>query len=839
MAININKKPHVKDLTYISLFSGAGVGCYGFKQQNFKCIATNELIEKRLNIQKYNKKCIFESGYVCGNLSNKEIKNKVYNELKTNNVKNLDVLIATAPCQGMSVANHKKKNEITRNSLIVESIKITKNIKPKIFIFENVRSFLNTTCTDVDNISRTIDQSIKLNLAGNYNILSKIINFKDYGSQSSRTRTLIIGVRKDLIDISPYKLFPKKQNAKILKQLIYHLPILKNMGDVNQDDIYHSFRNYDKKMLPWIENIKEGQSAFDNKEYFRIPHKIINNKIVFNKNINGDKYSRCYWNRVAPCVHTRNDILSSQSTIHPEGNRVFSIKELMKMMTIPDEFNWSNIEYRELNKLSLTKKNKFLKDAELNIRKCIGESVPTAIFQQIATNIKKELNQKKISINNINEIIKLNNLTDNKKLKKFLKNNPYRFTLNTLFIVAELSNTKKIKTKAYFTRESVVFNIVNNLPDFKNKKTIKILEPSVGIGNFLFSLFNKYENCKNVVLDVIDIDINSIEVMQILLQKIKIPINFTINFICKDFLFYENSYNYDLIVGNPPFGKIIKNKSLLDQYKIGIFNQNTNNIFSFFIEKALRISKYVSLITPKSLINSPEFNQSRKLLEKQNIYSLTDYGEKGFKGVKIETMSFLLDTYKKSKNQKIKIESYITNEILYQHNNYIFDKAFPYWLIYRNSFFDTIVDKMELGIFKSFRDRQITKKHTLCSGVFRVLKSRNIDNNRIIDINNYDCFINEINNFAVSKFLNKNNIVLVPNLTYNPRATFLPKNAITDGSVALLTLKDNNIKIANKHLKYYSSDEFSKYYAIARNRGTRSLNIDSGSVQFFGLLKNI
>ena len=145
---------------------------------------------------------------------------------------------------------------------------------------------------------------------------------------------------------------------------------------------------------------------------------------------------------------------------------------------------------------------------------------------------------------------------------------------------------------------------------------------------------------------------------------------------------------------------------------------------------------------------------------------------------------------------------------------------------------------MELNIFESFRDRQITKKHTLNSGNIRVLKSRNIANNDIKDIENYDCYINEIDSFVISKYLNKNNIVLVPNLTYNPRATFLPKNTIADGSVALLKPK-NNVDITSKHLEYYSSKEFTEYYKIARNRGTRSLNIDNNSVQFFGLLKEI
>ena len=108
--------------------------------------------------------------------------------------------------------------------------------------------------------------------------------------------------------------------------------------------------------------------------------------------------------------------------------------------------------------------------------------------------------------------------------------------------------------------------------------------------------------------------------------------------------------------------------------------------------------------------------------------------------------------------------------------------------------------------------------------------------NSIKDIDNYDCFINEIDSFVVSKYLNQNDIVLIPNLTYNPRATFLPKNTITDGSVALLKSK-SNISVAESHLEYYSSKEFTEYYKIARNRGTRSLNIDNNSVQFFGLLK--
>ncbi len=200
-----------------------------------------------------------------------------------------------------------------------------------------------------------------------------------------------------------------------------------------------------------------------------------------------------------------------------------------------------------------------------------------------------------------------------------------------------------------------MFNVINKLPSFKTKKSLKILEPSVGIGNFLPLLFKKYKDIQDVILDVIDIDKDSLDTLKVLLSKTKIPKNFTINFIHSDFLLWESNITYDLIIGNPPYGKIVNNKNLLNKYKLNIKNTNTNNLFSFFIEKTIKLSKYVALIVPKSLINAPEFNQTRDLLENVNLHSLTDYGEKAFKGVKIETISFYLILIKKNKLKKIKI----------------------------------------------------------------------------------------------------------------------------------------------------------------------------------------
>jgi DNA (cytosine-5)-methyltransferase 1 len=364
-----------KPLTYISLFSSAGVGCYGFKLNGFECIATNELLTKRLKIQAYNNKCKYETGYIGGDISNPNVKAKLLTELKfwqdKHKIKEPDVLISTPPCQGMSVANHKKNDEKSRNSLVIESIKVTQELLPKFFIYENVRAFLNTICTDIDGIDKPIKEAIKYNLGGQYNILSKIVNFKEYGSNSSRTRTLVIGIRKDIQDVSPFDIFPKKQKAKSLRQLIGDLPALEEMGEISED-IFHGYREFDQRMLPWIENLEEGQSAFEQTEELRIPHRVIDGKLVPNKSKNGDKYARWYWDKEGPCVHTRNDILSSQNTVHPKDNRVFSIRELMRMMSIPESFEWSNVKTKDLNERTHLEKKLFLKKEELNINNNLG-----------------------------------------------------------------------------------------------------------------------------------------------------------------------------------------------------------------------------------------------------------------------------------------------------------------------------------------------------------------------------------------------------------------------------------------------------------------------------------
>ena len=829
--------------TYISLFSSAGIGCYGFLDAGFECIATNELIERRINVQKCNHKCKYDSGYICADITKQETKDALYEQIalwkKKEGVKRVDVLIATPPCQGMSVANHKKSDtEIVRNSLVVESISIIKEIQPRFFVFENVPAFMKTVCTDVDGVDKPIAQAIEHNLGPDYSYTSKVINFKNFGASSSRQRTLVIGVANDYADeVSPYELFPDMVKEKTLREVIGHLRALKTFGEIDANDIYHAFRVYPEHMRSWIANIGEGESAFDNKDDINKPHQIIDGKLVINQQKNGDKYRRQIWDKVGPCIHTRNDQLASQNTVHPSDDRVFSIRELMMMMTVPSSFKWVTEDECELNKLSDEQKRVFLKKHEINIRQSLGEAVPTAIFNAIAKKIKAVTDNPPKTTAIINRIVASYELDSSESLLNFIDDNPEHLSLAQMGRVCELANSKRIDNAAYFTSKSLISAMLNNL-NMVDKSTIRILEPSVGIGNFVPLLAKKFQG-KNLIIDVVDIDATSLEIAKKLIKAHNLSECVQVNCICDDFLTHAFAEHYDYVIGNPPFYKMGADlNKKLELYRSAAINKETRNICSFFLDKAVSLADNVVLIFPKFVLNTPEFAATREYLGKKSVECIIDFGEKGFPGVLVETIALFVNNLVKPRTTKV--ISFSKHLTLEQKQSYIFSDDFPYWLIYRDETFDEVSAKLEFDVFKVFRDRQLTSKHLRESGEIRVLKSRNIsdDGTKIIDIENYDSYVNreDIKGLYVEEYLDDDSVYLTPNMTYNPRVMRKPKNVIVNGSVAILIPK-GNFTTSDEQLKYFSSTEYRKFYQIARNYQTRSLNVDSCSVFFYGLLK--
>lgn len=841
MAMKINSP-----LNYISLFSCAGVGCYGFKQEGFSCIATVELEEKRLQIQRYNDKCKYDTGYIAGDIKLASTKQAVFMEIrkweKNEKINGVDVIIATPPCQGISDSNHKKRpDEINRNSLVVESIEMVDNIRPKVFILENVKGFMKTLCVTKDERVVPIMEHIRETLGKNYVISGNILNFMNYGANSSRTRTLVIGVSKKYRDVvTPLDLFPQFQKEKTLEQVIRHLPVLE-WGEIADYDFYHAFRTYDINMRAWIHDLLPGQSAFDQENPLKRPHQVKNGAVIENVKKNRDKYTRQRWNRFVQCVQTRNDQLAAQNTIHPEQDRVFSIRELMEMMSIPSDFKWYNHSLQELNALSIKDKKKLYKENEINIRQCIGEAVPTIIMQQIASKIKTVFTKKICNSAEINKIIANYHLSGIETLKAFLECNPERLDLPTLMRITELCNAQREQNAAFYTNKFLVNEIMDKLPTI-NKEEIRILEPSVGAGSFLPFLFVKYADVPHVIIDAVDIDENSIENLKLLMKNVTIPPNFEINYICSDFLVFDPIHRYDIAIGNPPYAKLKKRTSEITVRLWRNANQATNDLAEIFLEKCMQISDCVALVLNKSILSNDEYRDTYELLRKVKIETIIDFGRYGFTGLSIETIALIV--YPNQKPGITMVHSLKYNKSYKQEQSYITDRKFPFILIYRNENFDRVAEKLQFGVFDVFRDRQITRsitKHCNPEQGLWVIKARNVDDNGmgVSHINGYDVYLSledakELNAFT---YVNNFNVYLTPNMTYNTRVIKNIPNVIPDGSVAVLIPK-KDVSLSDVQLRYFASEEFRKFYLIARNLSTQSINIDKTSVYFFGLLKD-
>ena len=115
-----------------------------------------------------------------------------------------------------------------------------------------------------------------------------------------------------------------------------------------------------------------------------------------------------------------------------------------------------------------------------------------------------------------------------------------------------------------------------------------------------------------------------------------------------------------------------------------------------------------------------------------------------------------------------------------------------------------------------------------------MLKSKNIlDNGSIVHKIGYDRYVDSVEEFTVRQFLNTKSIIM-PNFTYNTRATILPDNAIPNGSIAILTPKVENVKF---DLAFYATDDFRRYYAIVKSMSKFTLNIDKCSLYYIGAPK--
>ena len=449
---------------------------------------------------------------------------------------------------------------------------------------------------------------------------------------------------------------------------------------------------------------------------------------------------------------------------------------------------------------------------------------------------------RKYSSLEINKFIEHYQLASNNNLLPFLSNNPERLDVPTLIRITELCNGKREENEGFYTNKYLVNEIMDKLPDF-NQDTIRILEPSVGAGSFIPFILIRYAHIPHVIIDVVDIDPDSIENFKIILGMLDVPDNFTINIICNDFLLFNNESKYNLAIGNPPFAKLKRITPEIKKVLNENYNKSTKDLAELFLEKCLRICDHVALVLNKTILSSEEFSATRDMLSKMRISHIIDFGRYGFTGVSIETICMIISP--KQKPAETSVYSMKFSKLHKQRQDYITDPKFPYFIIYRNENFDKVADSLLFDVFEVFRDRQITKalttKEKNSDDDLWVIKARNLDDNGsgVSHIKDYDVYLSrsKAESLSVQRFVGDTTVYLTPNMTYNPRIVENVEGIIPDGSVAVLTPK-NGIRLTSKQKAFFTTPEYREFYSIARNLSTQSINVDKTSVFFYGILNH-
>ncbi|WP_277302121.1 DNA cytosine methyltransferase [Veillonella caviae] len=105
---------------------------------------------------------------------------------------NIDLFVGGSPCQSFSLVGKQRGLDDTRGTLFYEFARLISEIKPKVFIYENVKALLSN---DNGETWKTV-QKIFDDLG--YDWFYQILNAKDYGIPQNRERLFVVGFRKDL-----------------------------------------------------------------------------------------------------------------------------------------------------------------------------------------------------------------------------------------------------------------------------------------------------------------------------------------------------------------------------------------------------------------------------------------------------------------------------------------------------------------------------------------------------------------------------------------------------------------------------------------------------------------
>ena len=413
------------DLTFIDLFAGCGGLSLGLEKAGLIPLYVNEINKDALETYLINRDKDFP--YLREKFNSYDIKDiitkdKFFNDLfkefkkvfcrdfKKNNV---DLVVGGPPCQGYSGIGVRRsysvdKIQLPSNHLYQDMAFFIHSIKPKMFMFENVRGLLNSRWTSNGRKGEIFEDVLNtFKKIPNYNVTYKLIHAKDYGVPQNRPRVLIIGILKNIFETS----VDDSLDAGLLPKPKFDYP---NLVDVLSDLVDTKFKYGEStKKYPndpkskWQKEIRKnptGRGYFKKNdgitehEYSNHSDKVIEKftSMIMNNGVIPDhlktkKFSqRLLTKKCGPKGPMITATSLPDDYVHYSQARSPTVREWARLQTFPDWYQFSGKRTTGgIRRAGNPRKSIF--DREVPKYTQIGNAVPVKLAYEIGKHFKKLL----------------------------------------------------------------------------------------------------------------------------------------------------------------------------------------------------------------------------------------------------------------------------------------------------------------------------------------------------------------------------------------------------------------------------------------------------------------
>jgi len=327
----------------IDLFAGAGGLSLGFEQAGFDVAACVEIDPIHCAVHEYN---FPYSEAICASVA--DIRGADIRQRAGIADREVDVVVGGAPCQGFSMIG-KRALDDPRNQLVFHYVRLIGELRPKYFVFENVkgltlgshRKFLNEIIEELKKVGYDVVEDYR------------VLNAADYGVPQDRRRLFLVGARKGL----KLPAYPKSTERTTVGEAIGDLPNADKYRTLLESDSVRTRFNSKTKYARRLRGQESDPTDFSYARTFdpdvltaslRTEHtELSRTRFAETEHGKTEPVSRFrkldpdgFCNTLRAGTDSARGAFTSPRPIHPTHPRVITVREAARLHSYPDWFRF-------------------------------------------------------------------------------------------------------------------------------------------------------------------------------------------------------------------------------------------------------------------------------------------------------------------------------------------------------------------------------------------------------------------------------------------------------------------------------------------------------------------